>query len=113
MEIFAIIKSPTVKSLGFPIVIVLLVAVFVAVAVPRRAICADTSCPSKSPSRIMNVFTIVVSEEKRRRTVSMDDKKLVFSFKLVANLLQLVDKKTIINEILILLYRKEAFLQVH
>jgi hypothetical protein len=61
----------------------------------------------------MNVFTIVVSEEKRRRTVSMDDKKLVFSFKLVANLLQLVDKKTIINEILILLYRKEAFLQVH
>jgi hypothetical protein len=43
----------------------------------------------------------------------MVDKELVFSFKLVANLLQLVDKKTAINEKLIPLYRKEAFLQVH
>jgi hypothetical protein len=83
------------------------------VAEPRWAICADTSCPSTSPSRRINVFTEVVSEEKRRRLVSMDEKKLVFSFKLVANLLQLVDEKSRINNILIRSHRFEVFLQVH
>jgi hypothetical protein len=55
----------------------------------------------------------VVSEEKGRRFESMDEKKLVFSFKLVANLLQLVDEKNRINNILMRIYRFEVFLQVH
>jgi hypothetical protein len=108
----AIMMSPATTPVGLVTVTeaVLLVAV---VAVPRWAICADTSCPSTSPSRKINVFTTVVSEEKGRRFVSMEEKKLVFSFKLVANLLQLVDKKNRINKELIWVCRFEVFLQVH
>jgi hypothetical protein len=83
------------------------------VADPRWAICANTSCPSNSPNKKINVFTVVVRDKEGKRNAPMVDKELVFSFKLVANLLQLVDKKTTINEKLIPLYRKEAFLQVH
>ncbi len=108
----AIITSPTVNPEGLLTVTdsVVLVAL---VAVPRWAICANTSCPSNSPNKKINVFTVVVRDEEGRLNVPMVNKKLVFSFKPVANILQLVDKKIRINEKLMLLYHKEAFLQVH
>jgi hypothetical protein len=109
----AIMMSPATTPVGLVMVTEAVVVLVAVVAVPRWAICADTSCPSPSPSRKINVFTVVVSEEKRRRCVSMDEKKLVFSFRPVANLLQLVDEKNRINKELIWVCRFEVFLQVH
>jgi hypothetical protein len=85
--------SPSSTPAGLLMVIepALSVVTVAVVADPRWAICANTSCPSSSPSTKINVFTEVVSGEEGKRNVPMMNKKLVFSSKFVANILQLVD----------------------
>jgi hypothetical protein len=93
LEIFAIIKSPTAKLAGFPIVIVLLVAVFVAVAVPRRAICEYTTLPLNANTSSNTAFEITLEIKDEGRNVPMSLKNWFSVQVFVANIPQLIDNK--------------------
>ncbi len=61
------------------------------VAVPRCAICAKTSLLPSTMASSNIAFEITVEKKEVERNVPMSIKKLVFSFKLIAKIHQLID----------------------
>ena len=86
----AIMMSPATTPVGL-VTVTEAVALVAVVAVPRRAICEYTTLPLNENASNNIAFETTLEIKEVGRNVPMINNKLVFSYKLIANIIQLID----------------------